>query len=634
MKLKLALATATAMGLLMGASHAGGNNNAEVHQSGGSNTAAVDQNAGDLNRTYISQNGDRNAASVTQDGDENRAGIDDASIPDDKTATPHGYNHRMRQIGNDNSIDIDQTGSANEIAFGAGEKGVLQQGSFNKITVDQDSGSNLAETVNGNEIRTIRQTSLDGQAATTNELTVIQNGGASPTNLINHNVGRINQDHTGGAANTISITQTGDSDVAAGDQGNDVWTVVQRQGGAGASGNTAMISQDGRYNTVGAPAVTYIGVDQRGKNNALTLTQTGSGNVVRSTSQIADAGVINTATVTQNGTGNYVLQVYQNTNTGGIGPNTITATFNGSGNGSGGLVSNRAVIGGLTGFAATAGAADSAFIQTDGGNNVMTYTATGDDNQFGLRQMVGSGNQITGTVTGSGNAAGVTHIGSIGLPASNNVTDFVQDGSGNNLGVYLNGAGNGAGVFTDAAAIGLTNGSIQQLGDDNDARYRASFGDGASNSNNNKYAIKQDGSGNQATGEVNGGDGNQLAVLQDGNDNLTTVSQNGGGNIVGVSITGDLNGGGALAGAAGTLAGLNGLTSGMITQDGFDNSAGLTITGDGLNQFAFLQDGNDNVIVGNVSGAGSNSATMVQIGSNNTSNFSQSGGGNMVSVNQ
>jgi hypothetical protein len=161
----------------------------------------------------------------------------------------------------------------------------------------------------------------------------------------------------------------------------------------------------------------------------------------------------------------------------------------------------------------------------------------------------------------------------------------------------------------------------------------------------NEYGVYQAGYRNSVGSVTVSGNDNELGIYQDGNDNalsLSTVSgdrnelgvrQIGSTNVVNLTISGDDNGGGTLAGAAGTLALANGLVSGLISQDGGLNTASLTINGNG-NQFALLQDGSGNGIVGSVSGAGGNSAAVVQIGDGNTANFTQAGGTNIVAISQ
>lgn len=127
---------------------------------------------------------------------------------------------------------------------------------------------------------------------------------------------------------------------------------------------------------------------------------------------------------------------------------------------------------------------------------------------------------------------------------------------------------------------------------------------------------------------------NDLALDIVGNQNVLSIAQNapaasGQGNLMDISIDGDLNGGtGAFSGAA--LG--SGLTPGHLSQDGVGNTMALSVTGS-HNLFAMMQSGSANVIDGQISGSG-NQAAVVQNGTGNHFSFSQSGIGNIINVSQ
>ena len=101
--------------------------------------------------------------------------------------------------------------------------------------------------------------------------------------------------------------------------------------------------------------------------------------------------------------------------------------------------------------------------------------------------------------------------------------------------------------------------------------------------------------------------------------------------VIDVSIEGDFNGGPlgtSFTGAASSV----GLTSGSITQSGFDNHITASVTGS-RNLFAFAQDGGGNRLTASISGI-ANQAAVSQTGFNNVVGLSQSGIGNMISISQ
>lgn len=135
---------------------------------------------------------------------------------------------------------------------------------------------------------------------------------------------------------------------------------------------------------------------------------------------------------------------------------------------------------------------------------------------------------------------------------------------------------------------------------------------------------------------LNANDLTQKAVLSiEGNDNRLLISQvqsgEGAGNAITVGITGRNNGGpeGAAFNAVVAKAGLQ---PGSLVQQGFGNSIGMDVKGDG-NLFAVAQLGSNNTVQGTIAGTG-NQAAVMQSGVNNFASFSQNGIGNSISVQQ
>lgn len=413
MKMKLALTTATAMGLLMGAAW-----------------------AGNSNKTAASQNGLNNGILVKQNGSGNGAG------------TPAYSNFFLRQNGNNNGIDIEQNGDNqqvgidNNINYGNGHRagfgmpaaldakvgtppwprnsGVLQSGSFNSITVRQTDKA--PGTGQGNTVVTVKQESSVGATESANILSVTQgNGGALAHNL----VGDVYQRNTGGAANRATISQTG----GGYDLGNRILIVTQdgieNNLGITQSGNLNILYSSEQMGALNKVTVTQTGgnrnyvalAHQVGNINDIAITQTGSDNDAGSVTQ---DGNLNSATVTQIGSSNVVVKVDQD----GDG-NSAYASFTGSSNG----------VGSFSGEALSIGLNQGTIVQNShslSGNN-LTYNVNGSSNLFAFNQD-GGNNTITGSVGTLASASNSNQV-AISQVGNNNVSSFTQYGSGNNLGV-------------------------------------------------------------------------------------------------------------------------------------------------------------------------------------------------------
>lgn len=520
MKLKIFLATGTALGLLAasGIAYAGSGNNASLKQQGSSNTASIDQSG----------------ASGSDAG---------------KYAS--GPNFLLWQIGDGNALNVEQTGKSNQIAVNTSlglaaetytdSNGVkhtslngIQAGDNNTATIRQDGGTSYE----GNQIGSYYQINDDNTLTLTQTGTRKTDSGVSIQNAIR----KVYQRSMGGA-NGLTITQTSDSDGLPGAYGNDGYA---------------------RGNTIGI-------VRQDGSGDTGTLTQFGSRNYVASFSQI---GSDNTATVSQNGTGNRLNILSQSTD-----GNTATLTFDGDYNGADSGTSDR-VLGGIFGrtyataafassLAGNVGVTQGTATQSGGGGNVLSYKVVGNSNAFGFNQTGGGLNRIGGVVAGDFNEVAILQDG------GSNLASFVQTGVGNDLGISQTGDGNsatinatgddnmvgvtqiataaginvlnvdifgsnnGGGTFTvggNAASLGLDAGTIYQ---ENDGGLTNSIdldvGDSGTPLSANLFALKQVGTGNTIIGKVSTGDGNEVAVLQDGNSNTANFTQSGGGNNISIS---------------------------------------------------------------------------------------------------
>jgi hypothetical protein len=486
MSFKLALSTATALGLLMGAAWAGSNNQA-----------------------YIDQIGDDNSASITQ-GQENgsmRANLAGQS------------DLRMRQEGDDNEIDIDQVHnntsptSPGSQRNGVGIKGGLGEGAG----VDQVGNGNYLRIYQYGANQVVFEVQQDGGASATtdsNNATVVQNGGTSAR------VSNIKQTFTGGgtdASNDISITQSGGT-------GNRV-------------GNTST-----------GPRPDETGAIQNGVGNQLTVNQSGAGsNLLYASRQdnSASAGGTNIASVMQSGKGNHVMLIEQ-TNT-GAGDNLASLSFVGEKNGTIGFSDNAALVGisqsravqtgsgNTLGFQVATGDNNSFGFAQQGEGNWINGVNTGDDHQVAIWQH-GDDNVVDFAQFGTGHDLGVS------MDGSDNHLKIRQRQSGNNMSVSITGSDNNNWPTSNSltgdarAAYDVAHGyetafvgqgSLYQTGSNNSLTMLVT-GD------LNSFATYQWGSDNMISHTM-GGDANQAVVTQIGSNNYSNTTQTGGGNNLGVS---------------------------------------------------------------------------------------------------
>jgi hypothetical protein len=529
MNLKLALSTATALGLLMGAAWAGDDNKNYLDQNSGTNTTG-------------------NSALITQSGDNNQAGSSSLHMKQ----TGIGNELTLWQRGNDNTAGL--------VAHG------LQQNLSNGIINRGRAQATINQYTSGNTIGRIYQTNVapsdDGNVS--NILTINQGAFADGAGQASNNlITSIEQSYSaGGPSNTMAINQSG----GAGDANlvGDSVTIsalgfVKQYGG----NNAIDVDQDGQGNSIwaitqgrdSAGGVFHINVFG-GKNNSITTTQTGANNAIGTIEQIDPVydAWSNTATVIQNGNGNYLKTLSQN-NTGGSAFNTASLQFYGGNNGTTGFgtlaPSNQASL--------VANVVQAEVRQTGAGNMLGYLVSPGDNNSFGFTQD-GQGNWINGVNSGNDHQVAIWQHG------DGNVTDFAQSGTGNNLGVSIDGSYNQLNIDQSQSGASGNKMSVTITGDKNnnypltgnaltgaaDAARDLSapslvqgdlFQNGSNNSltmtvtasNQNAFATYQSGSNNTIVHSISDGDSNQAVIAQNGLNNMSNTTQVGAGNNLGVS---------------------------------------------------------------------------------------------------
>ena len=369
------------------------------------------------------------------------------------------------------------------------------------------------------------------------------------------NLSRIIQAGTG---NTANVDQAGKNNVAGSP------SYANHALNQNGNNNTIDISQTGSGNRVGSennslPGSSYTavpsgwgfgiiygllndGVDQIGSKNTLEITQANpatqyEGNIVgtvKQTSLLAASAAANSATITQNAPGssgyarNVVGEVIQDNTGGAVNDVDITQTganyYNnnrivrvtqkGTGND---FDATQTGEGNLLTLAEQKGAGG-----TGGSNNKIAVSQTGgNDNLFGSLSQIGDNNYLSATAIGSGNQL-------VSVSQNNSGAGTV----GNSATLSFTGLNNGVGMLTgDAATVGVTLATVNQLGDNNQLSYLVT-------GNSNLYGFNQIGNTNSITGTVTNSNNNQVAVYQNGASNTAVFAQSGGGgNNAGITQT-------------------------------------------------------------------------------------------------
>ena len=436
------------------------------------------------------------------------------------------------------------------------------------------------------------------------------------------------------------------------------------------SGNDGMVTQGpGDFNKVGTGSNSSPGAAlQKGNDNDLTITQSGSMNEVGTTGRGFDQiGNRNKAVVTQSSDGNTIGEVQQvdETRFGSADRNTFDAVQGGTGrNTIGSVLQTRT----------------NTPLFNSGAGNKAAVTQNSDSNTLSVLRQEGRGNDVRLVQTGgTGNRVGtISQTGVLGAA-----------GVSNRITLTFNGANNGTAGFSavrlsGTAAFGqLTQGNVTQSGIGNTINDfvvtgdRNAFGfsqtglaahsiDGWVNGSDNQFGVYQFGTAGTATVEISGdrneiylgqdgafnnafakarGDENGIVITQvdnsntggvdvTGNLNLVTLNQSGGqvlGNDAAVNIVGDSN----FADIAQTKRGIgrvNTLTLNIFgnnnnnpTLPTFGGDAATAALGTGLKPGSIIQSGAGNSITMNVG-----SSTQPSAADDNVFAFLQNGGHNTI----
>ena len=342
----------------------------------------------------------------------------------------------------------------------------------------------------------------------------------------------------------------------------------------GSNNDAAVVQGPGSQNRagtvdgVGAPGA----VLQKGDDNALAITQSGSKNSVGTLGEGFDQqGNRNRATIEQASGTNRVDEVQQTDKIrfGSAARNTLDIFQGGSGGGNtiGSVYQTRT----NTLFFNSDPGNSATIRQTSDGNLVDTLEQEGYRNRAELVQSGGSGN----------------HAGTVSQKGVSNRIELTFIGAGNGT------AGFAPNLLSGTAAFSLlTQGDVKQTGIDNRIDGFVVTG------NNNAFGFSQNGLvGNRIGGGVTG-EANQFGVYQNGIFDVAAIGISGNRNEVYISQEGSFN-----AATATALGDDNGI---LVTQRDNGNSAGIGITG-GSNLVRLTQTGGSlvgNNALANITGTG------------------------------
>ncbi len=474
MKLKITLATATAMGLLMGSAW-----------------------ATDNNKVYIDQSGDGNSASIVQSGSDNEAGLaTDAMLQQDKL----------------NVIDILQSGDNNDV--GTSGTGVLQRGpsataaSHNVIDIEQSS--------DGNTVGEVTQNAKGNVQKGANTLTVLQSGTGGNSIAVVKQVqesgktGQIADIQQTGGNNVLSLVdQYTKTEVNSVKNRIDVLMSGDSNGGGVLAGVAAGVG------ATASQLVQSTGVFNPGGNgNTIDLEIAGNGNQFG----IRQGGTLNSVgTLTLNGDGNS-LGIFQDGSSNMVSLGVVDGDLNEIG-----LKQVGTNIVGVNIFGADSDN-NSVLVDQNGTNTADVDLGTvggGSDNDFTVVQ-TGTNTATVELEAGNSNHLNLSQSGGSG--GANVASIFISGSFNNNAGIF--------GGAADGAAGALTPGDVFQDGSLNTIDIEV--GQDLVPSNSNLMAFNQVGTGNEISGTIDGSN-NQVAVVQNGGSNLANFTQLGGGNNLGVS---------------------------------------------------------------------------------------------------
>jgi hypothetical protein len=453
MKLHLAFASATALGLVMASGAFANENEAYLLQDGTNNSASVTQNSSattgnqaGTSTDAVNQTGSDNVLVILQNGDNGQIGVKTGT---DEYHTPPSYG--IQYILNYQGVNQTSSGAGSNTASltqnGNGSViGQLQQTSTGKAL-----GNSATVTQTGaNTINHIFQT--QNSADVGNAVNATQSGSG---NVID----RIDQKGSGGGANNTINVNIGGSNNGTMDLGGTAPFYSSRAWVSGATQSALIQNNYGNLNGVILPATVSgnsINLTINGSDNQYGMTQKGSDNA---TGTVTINGSSNTFGSYQAGQGNLIgagnidgssndVGVWQigSTNTAtvsvlafGSDSNELSiaqqgidndATVNITGNNNGG-----GALGGVAGTLAAANPASlfrgtivqgSSLASQD---NNATLTIVGNNNAFAIASL-GSDNTVTGNIGSGGgsnnNSAAVLQSG------NNNTASFSQAGAGSN----------------------------------------------------------------------------------------------------------------------------------------------------------------------------------------------------------
>lgn len=264
------------------------------------------------NSIYIDQSGDNSTITMTQDGSGNKVkGIL-------LNGTAGGTTDPAKLIGNNQTINIEQTGATNELSLGVNSTvtsgvgvnlnyQVTDGGNVGFININNNglgiASNNVVSIVQngGGAITTLNMT------GTGNQLSVGQSGGAN-----NKFIGTINADSTNvtvsqtlGGGNETTLNMTGDKGIVSVTTmgATNITNITQSAyGSAGAqalvningSGNQTDITQSGMYDH-------YASLTVVGSGNTIDVTQSGGASTGHSATLLV-TGSTNNISLTQQGT--------------------------------------------------------------------------------------------------------------------------------------------------------------------------------------------------------------------------------------------------------------------------------------------------------------------------------------------
>lgn len=480
-----------------------------------------------------------------------------------------------------------------------------------------------------------------------------------------------------GGTNTVTITQTGRTNLAGADN------VVLRLNQDGEF-NKLSIDQYGWSNQAGAAPLDNPprGINQSGDRNEIDIRQhtgrdaedgTNLVGAIWQESPFLLSETANALTIIQTEEGELgevvidaaaghsigtVTQIFDAR--GASGPNANTASLTQRGGGFG--------VGNTIGALLQEGAGNSfVAIQSGQSNRVHDARQFGTGNDSDIQQNAGEDNLLEYS-----QQVGIRNISKVHMSGSRNAVQRILQNNqqmgagaaGNRAKVILKGEGNGGtgnggtGDFLSDAArnVSAAQANVVQLGDDNDVSITI-VGD------DNKFGTHQIGEGNGAVLTISAPEGqialrNESATFQIGDDNSVShqvigsdnvgavrqfgernrivIEQQGDYNLADILVRGNDNNAtastftGTALSVALTVASLQ---PGTVRQQGLHNVATAQVDGTGNNNFGFHQLGEDNSIAGSIDGF-RNELAVVQTGHTNRSISVQTGTGNTLGIRQ